>query len=124
MTTSPPRGGSGCGQRGCVIQSNNQSTLHIRTHSHNETLLSKNNKTTKIPPYLSARGRGHLYFQIFWNGSSSNAFFAPPPPAPDPPNAPNPVSKIGAAKGAAVPPQTSCEDTKCDELEFGWVLFD
>lgn len=76
-----------------------------------------------IPPYLSARGQGHLYFQIFWNGSSSNAFFATPPPAPDPPKAPNPVSKIGAARGAAVPPQTSCEETKCDELELGWVLF-
>lgn len=33
-----------------VIQSTSQSTLHIRTHSHNETLLSKNNKTTTLSP--------------------------------------------------------------------------
>jgi hypothetical protein len=109
-------------KKGGVIQSNRQSTLQIQSHSHNETLLSKNNKTTTLPP-SSARHQGQPYFQIFWNGSSSSAFFALPPPAPDPPKAPNPVSMIGAARGAAVPPQTSCEETKCDELELGWLLF-
>jgi hypothetical protein len=50
MTTSPPRDGWACGKQGGVIQSTSQTTLQIQSHSHNETLLSKNNITTTLPP--------------------------------------------------------------------------
>lgn len=57
------------------------------------------------------------HFQMFWNGSSSNLVFCPWP-AVEPPNAPKPVSKIGAGRAVAVPPQTSCEETKWLFVEF------